>query len=312
MPKKDDNTEMNASVHFTIKYDGPALSTYQMDVRELAPALIALSELLEEASTTAFPNAPAVRVNVQGNFKGGSFGVDLIAIQSMAQQLVSMFSGPEATSAANLTTILTGVGLLGGGGLIGVIKWLAGRKPSAIRFEGDKTVFELRASEQIETFEVDLVAGKLYKNRIVRQALAKVVKPLSREGVDVFVCGRKGATETVVTKNDVNSFELAGSEADVVSDAVTSGVLLQIESAAFKDDNKWRFSDGATTFFAEILDEDFIASINSGAERFGKGDVLIVDLRRVQSVTDNGLKLECSIVKVLEHKAPLQAGLSFR
>lgn len=300
---------MSSSVHFTIKYDGPALATYQMDVRELAPALIALSELLEQANKTAFPNAAEVRVNVQGNFKGGSFGVDLIAIQSMAQQLVSIFSGPEATAAANLLTILTGLGLIGAGGLIGLIKWLGGRKPSTVRFDGDKTVFEIHTSEKTEIFETNLVTGKLYQSRIVRQSLAKVIKPLSREGIDVFSCGRNGVAETVVTKNESSSFEIFAGDADIVSDAISHAVLLQIESAVFKDDNKWRFSDGATTFFAEIADLDFIAKINSGDERFGKGDVLIVDLQRVQTITDNGLRQECTIVKVLEHKAPLQAGL---
>lgn len=36
-----DLKNMNSSVHFSIRYDGPALSNHQMDVRELAPALIA-------------------------------------------------------------------------------------------------------------------------------------------------------------------------------------------------------------------------------------------------------------------------------
>lgn len=305
-------TDMSAKVHFSIKYDGPALASHQMDVRELAPALIALSEMLEQSNKAAFPDAAEVRVNVQGNFKGGSFGVDLIAMQSVAQQIVSIFSGPEATASANLFAILGGLGLLGSGGLIGVIKWLKGRKPSAIRFEGDKTIFELRGSETVETFEVDLVAGKLYQSRVVRQSLARVIKPLEREGVDVFACGRDGTTETVVEKNEVPWFELAASEADVVSDTVSEGVLLQIESAVFKDDNKWRFSDGATSFFAEIADTDFLARIDSGDERFGKGDVLVVDLGRVQSISDSGLKLEYTVVKVREHRAPLQASLLSR
>ena len=308
----DDNQGMSAAVHFSIKYDGPALVSHQMDVRELAPALIALSELLEQANKAAFPDAAEVRVNVQGNFKGGSFGVDLIAVQNIAQQIVAMFSGPEATAAANLLAILGGIGLLGSGGLIGVIKWLRGRKPSSIRFEGDKTIFEIIEAETIETFEVDLVAGKLYQSRVVRQSLAKVIKPLEREGVDVFATGLDGATQTVVTKSEVSAFLIAASEADVVSDTIAEGVLLQIESAVFKDDNKWRFHDGSAAFFAEIADQDFLARINSGSERFGKGDVLIVDLRRVQSVSDNGLKLEYQIVRVREHRAPLQAGLALR
>jgi hypothetical protein len=258
-----------------------------------------------------FPDTASVRVNVQGNFKGGSFGVDLIAIQSIAEQIVSIFSGPEATAFSNLKTILEGIGLIGGGGggLIGLIKWLRGRKPSAIKTVGDKVVFEVSEQNAVESFEVDLVAGKLYQTRVVRKALANVVKPLEREGVDVFASGQDGETTEVIFKDDAAWFSIAESEADIVSDTVSEQVLLQIESAVFKDDNKWRFNDGASSFFAEVADPGFVERINSGSERFGKGDVLIVDLRRVQSISDNGLKLEYSIVKVHEHRAPLQRGL---
>ncbi|MEY4977764.1 MAG: hypothetical protein RLZZ352_34 [Pseudomonadota bacterium] len=281
-----------------------------MDVRELAPALIALSELLEHANKAAYPDASEVRVNVQGNFKGGSFGVDLIAVQTVAQQIVNLLSGNEATAASNLLGILGGLGLIGGGGLIGLIKWLRGRKPSAIRTAGDKVVFELMDAEQKETFEVDLIAGKLYQTRVVRQTLARVMKPLEREGVDVFACGKDGATQSVVTSDERVWFDMAASEADVVSNTVRQNVLLQIESAVFKDDNKWRFHDGSNAFFAEISDRAFVDRINAGDERFGKGDVLIADLRMIQSVTDNGLKQEYLVEKVHAHRDPLQQKLN--
>jgi hypothetical protein len=300
---------MSATLHFSIKYDGPALASHQMDVRELAPALIALSTLLEEANRTLYPDSAEVRVNVNGSFKGGSFGVDFVALQSIKDQIVSIFAGPGATAAANLFAILGGVGLLGTGGLIGVIKWLRGRKPSSIRIKDDKTIFELSFEETVETFEVDLATGKLYQSRIVRQSLACVIKPLETEGIDVFACGQEGDTQSVVTKDEAEFFAVAASGADVVSDVTSEGVLLQIESAVFKDGNKWRFSDGSNSFFAEIGDEAFRARIESGDERFGKGDVLVVDLRRIQSITDTGLKSEYIIDRVREHKAPLQMGL---
>jgi hypothetical protein len=298
-------TDMTASVHFSIKYDGPALAQHQMDVRELAPALIALAGLLENANKSAFPEAPEVQVNVQG-FKGGSFGIDLAAVQTIAERVVSLLSGREATAAANLLALLTGLGIIGRGGVIGVIKWLKGRKPSSIRFHGDSAVFELVETETIETFEVDIAAGKLYQSRVVRQSLAKVIKPLEREGIDYFAAGRDGRTEVLVTKDEARYFEMAASDADIVSDTVAERVLLQVDSAVFKEANKWRLNDGAASFFAEISDGDFLARIESGEERFGKGDVLVADLRRIQSVTDNGLKLEYSVVKVHEHREPLQ------
>jgi hypothetical protein len=92
----------------------------------------------------------------------------------------------------------------------------------------------------------------------------------------------------------------------VVSDTVRQKVLLQIESAVFKDDNKWRFHDGSMAFFAELADGDFVRRVNTGDERFGKGDLLIADLRIIQSVTDDGLRQSYFIEHVHEHREPLQ------
>jgi hypothetical protein len=298
---------MTDSIHFSIKYDGPALSSHQMDVRELAPALIALSALLEEANRTLFPTNPKVRVNVNGNFKGGSFGVDLSVLQNIKDQVVSLFSGAESTALANLYTLLGALGFFGGGGLIGLMRWLRGRKPSAIRLAGNESVFELTVEEKTETFVVDLATGKLYQNRVLRQSLARVIKPLETNGIDIFACRCEGKAQTVITKEESDCFALA--DADVVSDQTTERILLQIESAVFKDGNKWRFNDGTNSFFAEVADQDFRARIESGSERFGKGDVLVVDLRRIQSITDQGLKSDWIVERVREHKAPLQMGL---
>lgn len=303
--------DMSATVHFSIKYDGPALADHQMDVRELAPALIALSNLLEEANREAFPDSNEVRVQVKGNFKGGSFGVDFIALQSIGQQIVSMLGGPNATAAANLFGILGGLGLMGAGakGLIALIKWLGGRKPTAIIKTGDSEIFEIRTSEEVETFEVDLVTARLYRSRVVKQSLARVLKPLERDGIDVFATGVEGVTQIVVTKEELPAFLRAADDAQIVSDVLTDGVMLQVESAVFKDGNKWRFNDGTTTFFASVNDKAFLSRIELGEERFGKRDILVVQLRRVQSITDSGLKTDLIVERVHEHKAPLQGSL---
>lgn len=304
-------TDMSATAHFSIKYDGPALASHQMDVRELAPALMALSALLEEANREIYPGGNEVRVQVKGSFKGGSFGVDLIALQSIKEQIVSLLTGPEASAVSNLFGILGGVGLVGGGyaGLIQLIKWLNGRKPTSVIQVDDHLVVEAALFERTESIEVSLVAGKLYKSQVVRQSLAKVLKPLEREGIDVFAAGRDGQSETVIEKDDLVAFTDAAQQADVASDNTVSRVLLQVESAVFKDGNKWRVSNGSAAFHAAMDDTDFMARIDAGLERFGKGDVLVVDLRQVQFITDNGLKNEWSIVKVHEHREPLQASL---
>lgn len=312
MDQKSDNSQMTASVHFSIKYDGPALASHEMDVRELAPALLALSTLLEEANRVIYPDSPEVRVNVKGSFQSGSFGIDFSVLQSIREQLVAMFAGPEATAAANLLGIISGIGLVGGAagaGLIGLIKRLKGRRPTEIRFETNRAIFVIQEETVFETFEADLITTRLYHSKVVRQSLAKMVKPLESEGVDVFVAGRNGEIEVAIEKEDIASFFMAANEAEVVSDTTSEGSVLQIESPVFKDKNKWRFTDGTNSFFAELADEDFLARVESGEARFGKGDVLIVDLRKLQSIVDTGLKSEYIITKVREHRAPLQSKL---
>lgn len=302
--------DMSASIQFSIKYDGPALEHHEMDVRELAPALLALSTLLEESNRALNGDKPEIRVHVKGNFQSGSFKIDLAAALSFKEQLVSIFSGAEATALSNLFGILGGLGLIGGGGLIALIKWLKGRKPSRIEFQGDKAVFIIEeTTETSESFEVDLAVGRLYATKTVRQSLSKVVKPLERSGIDYFASGQDDKADTVVTKEDAEFFFSLEGDAEEVSNTITEGALLQIESAVFKDGNKWRLSDGTTSFFAEINDRDFLSRIERGEARFGKGDVLVVDLRRIQSITDSGLKSEYKVEKVTEHRGPLQASL---
>jgi hypothetical protein len=84
---------------------------------------------------------------------------------------------------------------------------------------------------------------------------------------------------------------------------------LQIESAVFKEGNKWRFTDGSRSFHAAIEDASFLARVETGVERFGKNDILIVDLRQLQYAINGELKSEYQVVSVRDHREPLQKPL---
>lgn len=296
------------SAHFSIKYDGPALKDHQMDVRELAPALIALSELLESANKIITPNAPEIRVNVKGNFKAGSFGIDLTLVQNAVQQIVALFSSSEASATVNLLSILEALGI-GGGGFMGLILWLKGRKPSTIKRQDGCVQFEIIQHEIEEIYTVNEQVAKLYESRTIHKHFYKVLSPLEQDGIDIFISASKSAGQSIITKADVDYFRKSAEHSDIVSDTTAHRILLQIEAASFREGNKWRLSDGTAAFYAEIADQDFLNRINAGLERFGKLDVLVADLRRVQYVTDVGLKTEHMVTKIHEHHQPLQKEL---
>jgi hypothetical protein len=296
--------DMSNHERFNVVYDGPALAEHRMDVRDLAPALVAMADLFTAANRVLNGDSADVRVEVKGSFRAGSFHIELIFTQQFLSQLRDMFAGTSATAVANAWTILGLVGCVGGGGIIGLLRVLRGRRVHRIEPLGENVRIWVTESESIE---VEDKVVRLWRNQSVRVALQKTLSPLEREGITSFGIVRDTQIELAIDDAELPTFEASIDEGEVVTDHVVRKVL-QIESVVFKDGNKWRVHDGQYPFFALLEDESFLARINAG-ERFGKGDVLVVDLRQVQTVEAGTLKTENHIVKVLEHRERLQQSL---
>lgn len=297
------------TTNFCIKYDGPALENHVMDVRELAPALLHLGKLIELANELLDPNAPKAQVSVHGSFKKGSFAVELIANYGgeIWNGIKSVFTGSNVAAVLGIVGVLEAIGLMPGDGLIGLIKRLRGRGVVTIKYENNIALVVTDDGEEIET---SLVAANLYQDKGIRVELEGVLSPLEKQGVTYFVSGKDlddMGTVTIVTRDEFDYFKRQTDLPNIISDRLDENIMLQIESPKFKNaTNKWEVTDGTTSFFVLMNDEEFQGRVDSGEERFGKGDILMADLRRVQKVLSGELKTEYIIEKVHEHKAPLQ------
>jgi hypothetical protein len=276
-----------------------------MDVRDLAPALVAIADLFTAANKELNGDSADVRVEVKGSFKAGSFELDLIFVQQLLTQIRDIFAGSIASAISNAYTILTILGLIGGGGVVGLQRKLRGRRPHRIEQIGEVSRVWITETESVE---VEASVVRLWRSTVVRASLSKTLSPLEREGISNFGIVRGEQVELIVEDDELASFATFNNDSgEVVSDFVARKVLL-VESVVFKDGNKWRVHDGQYPFFAALDDEEFLAKVNDG-ERFGKGDVLVVDVRQIQTIEAGTLKTEYRIVKVHEHRAPLQQTL---
>lgn len=296
--------DMSNHEQFNVVYDGPALTEHRMDVRDVAPALVAIADLFSFANKELNGDNTEVRLEVKGSFKAGSFHSELIFIQSLANQIRDIFAGPNAAAFSNALAILGALGIVGSGGLIGLIRKLRGNRPHRIEPTGSNV--RIWVTEK-ESLEVEEAVYRLYRSKTVRVSLQKTLSPLERDGITSFGIVRGTKVELAIENDELGTFAIFEEAGEVVSDVVGRKVLL-LESVVFKDGNKWRVHDGTYPFFAALDDEEFLAKVNAG-ERFGKGDVLVVDLRQIQIIGDDGLKNEYRIIKVHEHRAPLQSSL---
>lgn len=278
---------------FSVVYDGRPVEDGTIDARDLAPSLLALADLIDEAAPLIDPELPRLSLRVRPDFKEGSFEVYL-DIANLYSKFVNLFSGPDAQAWASFLQI---IGLAGVAGVFQLIKRSKGRKPTKITFEHRESVTITFEGEQ--PLEVDSRVWKLFQSSRARQAIEKMLNPLIDRGFDLFKIKHDGKESLVVTEAEAAYFKAPTEHAgETVSESETRVVIV---SPSFNAGNKWRVSDGARTFYVAIHDQAFESAVQQGSEAFRKGDTLHVTLKTRQWLEDGKLCAEHAISKVHQH-----------
>lgn len=274
-----------------------------MDVRDLAPALLAIGALLDAANETLGGNPKAVSVHVRA-LEAGSFSVDLELVENLYRRGIALLTGQEVDGALKLKELV----LFGAVGLVWLVRRLRGGRPDQIeRLEGGVT----RLTKDGESFDVPMEVLRLYQSVPVRSALQDVVAtPLARDGIDTLVIADR-LNRLVIEAAEAGYFRLPTMPDQTLADDLVDRSF-SIISLAFKEDNKWRLYDGQNQIAATINDQEFLAGFERNDIRFAKGDILVCSVRFIQRQTAKGLVGEYTIERVKEHReAPRQIALGF-
>ncbi len=142
-------TNDNSQARLDIAYDGPALADGSMNVRDLAPAMMAVGGFFEAANRVTNAERASVSVNVRAT-SASSFHVFFEVVQNLEATDVLKADIGDFISTANALKAL----LLGGGGVAGgifaLVKWLRGRTPQVRKI--NEELYELTVDG--ETYEV--------------------------------------------------------------------------------------------------------------------------------------------------------------
>ena len=292
-----------SSTSFQVVYDGPALAGSTIDVRELAPALLAFGDVLEQANITLNSGRATIALRVNASFKSGCFGIDFSVVQSLINQALALFKEPGVVNAMELAEKLGFVvtGVAGAGtGLIKVIKWLRNRKITKIVLLDNGRAKIVVDGDSLETERLTI---ELLRNFRLRQALQMAIAvPLEREGFDSVAISTKPEDGfIIIEKSERHYFIAPPVDQEELADEVISANL-QLVSVSFKGDNKWRFFDGTNSFFASIGDVAYAHRVQMGEESFAAGDILNVTLRKRQWLEGDVMKSEFEVLKVNTHR----------
>ena len=292
----------SSQARLDIAYDGPALADGSMNVRDLAPAMMAIGGFFEAANRVANGDRASVSVNVRAT-SASSFHVFFEVVQNLEATDVLKADIGDFISTANALKAL----LLGGGGaatgIFALIKWLRGRKPQLRKINEDLYEFTVDG----ETYEVPMQLLRLYQDAAIRRNIRDMVRPVREPGIESFMLREGGQTVHEVAKDDLDAFEVPEYQEEILDEVRRHA--FSIISLAFRENNKWRLTDGHNIFSVSMKDEAFQLRVDNNHVAFAKGDVLVCDLRTIQWQVEDGVKSEYEVVRVVSHRPARQ--LSF-
>lgn len=293
-------TRTDHEVEFSVSYDGDALIQNTMDVRDLAPALLALGQSFERANSLFNGDRASVSLRIRAT-KPGSFEIVLF-LQQLLEGATDVLSGDLMVSAFVLKELLIGGGDQGIIGLLQLLKHLHGKKPEQIEETPDGITFE---ADNVKLY-IPTEVARLYNDRPTRDNIEAVIRPLLKQGIETIVFRENDKEIESIQETEVEFFSSGDYESDNIVEHLIPHQRLQVISPTFDKEGKWRLSDGANTRWYWMDDQKFKNDILQG-KRFGKDDILLCEVLLTQQLEDTGkLKMGYAVKRVLKHIPPAQ------
>lgn len=237
---------------FTVKYNGEAVKTHEMDVNDLVKSLTGLSSALERVTYIANGSKSEIFVKVKGSFKPGSFDV----------QLVTLLTCAGVQAAVNSVTLIGFIQNIGS--LIWLFKRTKGETIKIIQqVDDNSTQIQLNNCQNITVNNFVLQA---YNDSIVRKAMENFVYPLEEEDMSDITLLHNDIEQETITREERVYFHLDDDDI-VINEGTDFFLITQSNFEGKKTGWKMALADsidirhGKMDFSVKIRDNKFLKSV---------------------------------------------------
>lgn len=314
------------SIQSVIRYDGSALADHSMDVAELAPALLALSDLLKIANKYANGDRAGIKVKVNADLEQQCFQLNIELVQTLWEQAKSLLADDDVIAAQNLAAW---VGIIGGTitgtvtatwSLFKLIKYLRGKKVAGvtvIKVEDGRNLVEIKVVGDKSTIKIEQQVYELYANPEVRKKAVEVMAPLRTEGYETLEFDQGRDQVFIIAKDEVPERAMDDLPEVIPQNVHTSNIKtgVRIRKAAYEGAAKWTVMYKRAVE-APIKDKEWLAKFQANKVTAPPGSSLEVDLVETYITNELGELIgdpTYEIIKVHSvTKPPTQSRLEFR
>lgn len=247
---------------FKLVFDGVEFDDHAIDAIDLGKSLISLSNIVREANSTLNGSDSKIELEVKAQEKG-SFETLLM--------LVQMGDGLNVAEILGLGAATSAVG----GGLIGLVKSLAGRRVS--EYDYDESTETLTTTDG-KDFEVSKPVFRLLHNKEVRKEIANVL----------FVPVDKETTIRIKDESDHVLHEVTSETADYFKAPIIRGrtvtktedVEIKFTAVNFLGKTGWKFipPDEKSEITVTITDDAFFDAVALDKVSFSNDAEFLVEL----------------------------------
>lgn len=292
---------------FEIAFEGNPFNSGEIDVRDLAPTLLAFGTLIQSANRALNGDRADARLSVSSTEKGSFVAALVTDVSWLTDMLDAVTANPGRVVAADqLMDLLIKGGTIIGGGALGVVgffaavKKLRGRRPESVEPIGDGTT-RITVGKTILIVMNPVV--NLLKDLPTREALEEIgIRASKVEGLRSLRIGLEN-DGVRIDKSDLPSLCVPPEPDEPDTQVSHREAWLRIVSVHFRDGYKWRFSDGGERpFTAEMEDADFRNRVQEGHVALNANDAIRCRIREVQSLSATSLTKTLFIEEVLDHR----------